>query len=215
MLLIFLGMPGSGKGTISKKLVDKYDYKHISTGDIFRNIISKKTELGLKVKEIIEKGNLVNDETTWEVAKEVLENIDLVTENFILDGYPRNINQNKHLFDWFNLKKFSNYKIIYFDVSEKVVIQRITGRLTCKKCSRIYHKQNNPPKKENICDYDNENLISREDDKIENVKTRIKTYFKTTKPLVDFYSKSKNLITIDASNSIEITMKEIFKILKV
>lgn len=211
MLLIFLGAPGSGKGTISQDMVDNYGYKHISTGNIFRKIIIDKTELGLKVKSIIESGKLVDDEITWEVAKAALESVNLNTENIILDGYPRNIDQSKYLEKWIKEKGFENFKSIYYKVPEEEILKRLTGRLLCKDCGRSFNINSKIPKKEGKCDFCDGILYQREDDKIQNVRVRLDTYKKITEPLIEYFNKKGCLITIDGMllNATELTIKEI------
>ncbi len=198
MLYIFLGAPGSGKGTISDSLVSKHGFKHISTGDIFRKIIASGSELGNKVKELIEGGNLVDDATTWEVAKVALEEYDLATENVIIDGYPRNLVQGKDINDYMVEKGLEDkIKAIFFEVGEEVLLQRLSGRLMCKECGRAYNKFTMLPKEEGKCDIDGGELYQREDDKAENVQVRLDTYKKVTEPLIEYYRDNGGLIVID------------------
>lgn len=211
MLLIFLGLPGSGKGTISSKMVKEYKFNHISTGEIFRKEISDKTELGIKLKKLIESGHLVDDSITWEIAKNSLEKKDINNENIILDGYPRNINQFKLLENWINENNFLKPKLIYFEVSESEILKRLTGRIMCKKCGSTYHKFFLPPIKENICDLDETELLQREDDKIDNVKIRINEYKNATEPLIKYYDEQKILKTINGEASFEFIINEILK----
>lgn len=203
MLIIFLGSPGSGKGTVSYELSKDYKYIHISTGDIFRAAIKSGSEIGNKVKSVLDSGNLVNDELTWEVAKEALEKYDLNKEKIILDGFPRNMVQVKLLDDYVKEIKFNNLKSVYFEVSDEEVIKRLTGRLLCSKCGKGYHKTFNKPKVEGKCDLDNELLIQRKDDQLENVKTRLETYEIQTKPLIIHYKNKENLITINSEKGLE------------
>lgn len=205
MLLVFLGAPGSGKGTTSKKMVDLHGYKHISTGDIFREVIKENTPLGKRVKKIIESGELVDDKTTWEVARHALEQNDLENEKIILDGFPRNIEQAKMLEDWLLEKKLDMPKPQYFEVSLDVILQRLSGRLICSKCGRVYNVISDKPKVKGKCDFDGADLYQREDDKIENVETRLKTYRDVTEPLVKFYADRGDLILINGEASSETT----------
>lgn len=205
MLLIFLGAPGSGKGTVSQRMVKNHGYKHISTGDIFRRIIADKTELGLKVKDLIEGGNLVDDETTWEVAKVALSEVDIINDNVILDGYPRNIHQAELMNAWLVENNLGTPKPIYFEVSEKEILRRLTGRMMCPTCGKAYHKEFMPPTTEGICDIDQSELYQREDDKIENVKVRLDTYKEVTEPLIKHYADEGTLILINGEATSEVT----------
>lgn len=208
MLYIFLGAPGSGKGTISDSLVHKHGFKHISTGNIFRNIISSGSELGNKVKDLIEGGNLVDDATTWEVAKVALDTYDLANEKVILDGYPRNLTQGKDINEYMIEKGLEDkIKAIFFEVSEEVLLQRLSGRLMCKVCSKAYNTLTMQPKEEGKCDIDGGELYQREDDKAENIQVRLETYKKVTEPLINFYKKEGKLISINGEQELSKTTK--------
>ncbi len=205
MLLIFLGAPGSGKGTVSDRMVDHHGYKHISTGDIFRRIIAEESELGLKVKGIIEGGNLVDDATTWEVAKFALEEYDLANENVILDGYPRNIAQAEQLEAYMKEKGLENAKPLYFEVSEEEILRRLSSRIMCKSCGKAYNKITMPTKVEGVCDTCGGEIYQREDDKAENVKVRLDTYKEVTEPMIRYYADLGTLILINGEASSEVT----------
>lgn len=205
MLIIFLGAPGSGKGTIAEKMVSKHGYKHISTGDIFRRIISEETDLGLKVKSIIEGGNLVDDETTWEVAKVALEEVDLINEKVILDGYPRNINQAELLEKYIEEKGLPKPKPLYFEVKEEILVTRLSSRIMCKDCGRSYNKITLPTKVEGVCDVCGGDIYQREDDKPENVEVRLETYKKVTEPLIKHYADIGTLILINGEQDLNVT----------
>ncbi len=205
MLVIFLGAPGSGKGTVADKLVTENGYKHISTGDIFRRIIAEGTELGQKVKGIIDGGNLVDDETTWEVAKVALEELDLNNEKVILDGYPRNIYQAELLEAYMKEKGYEDPIPQYFEVEEKVLLQRLASRVMCRECGRSYHLINRPTKVEGVCDVCQGETYQREDDKPENVQVRLDTYKEVTEPLVKYYADLGTLVLIDGERGTEKT----------
>ncbi len=215
MLTIFLGAPGSGKGTISDILVEENGFKHISTGNIFRNQINSGTELGNKVKAIIEGGNLVDDETTWEVAKTALLELDLQNDKIILDGYPRNIKQNEYMNAWLIEQGFKDVVPIYFEVSNDMLLKRLTGRRMCKTCGKIYHTLFMPPKIENICDIDGNELYQREDDKLENVQVRLDVYENTTKPLIDQLIDNNSIHLVNAEESDkDVIVKNVLEIFK-
>ncbi len=205
MLIIFLGAPGSGKGTIANRMVNNHGYKHISTGDIFRRIISEGTELGLKVKDLIEGGNLVDDETTWEVAKVALEEVDLVNDKVIIDGYPRNIHQAELLDAYLVEKGLPAAKPLYFEVHEDLLIQRLSSRIMCRDCGVAYNKITMPTKVEGVCDTCGGEIYQREDDKAENVQVRLNTYKEVTEPLIKRYADNGTLILINGEASTEVT----------
>lgn len=211
MIIIFLGAPGSGKGTISSVLKEEHGFKHISTGEAFREITKSDTELGRRVKHTIEGGNLVDDQTTWEVCKTILEKYDLQNDNVILDGYPRNVKQAETIDEYVSTNNIDT-KVIFYDVSQEEILKRLGGRLMCSKCGKTYHKINKPPKVEGICDSCGAELITREDDKPENIKVRLVTYDKVTKPVIDYYEGK--VITINAEDGVTSATEQTIKAIK-
>jgi adenylate kinase len=193
MNLVLLGPPGAGKGTVAKKLAEKYGIPHISTGDLFRAAISQETELGLKVKEILAEGGLVPDDLTIGLVKERFAEGD-VKSGFILDGFPRTIPQAQGLEGLTRLDG-----VINFELSDEEVVKRLSGRRIAKKSGRIYHIIFNPPKQEGIDDETGEELITRPDDQEDAVRRRLEVYKKETAPLIDYYTKKGLLVSIDAS----------------
>lgn len=193
MNLILLGPPGAGKGTQAKLLANKLQLKHISTGDLLRRQISLNTKIGLESDNLISQGQFVSDQ----LATTLLEN-ELPKENFILDGYPRNINQ-VHILENMNLKID---KVICLEVSDKIIAQRMSGRKICPACGAMYHDFYHPPAKKDICDCCNNNLIQRKDDKLMTVYERLKIYHKLTEPIINFYSAKKLLLRVSADNPI-------------
>jgi len=193
MNLILLGPPGAGKGTQAKLLANKLQLKHISTGDLLRRQISLNTKIGLESDNLISQGQFVSDQ----LATTLLEN-ELPKENFILDGYPRNINQ-VHILENMNLKID---KVICLEVSDKIIAQRMSGRKICPACGAMYHDFYHPPIKKDICDCCNNNLIQRKDDKLMTVYERLKIYHKLTEPIINFYSAKKLLLRVSADNPI-------------
>ncbi len=191
--IIFLGPPGAGKGTAAKMLAGKYSIPQISTGDIFREAVKKETELGKKVKTIMEKGELVPDELTVSLVRERLTQPD--TEGgYILDGFPRTVKQADEL------SKFQKIvAVINFNISEEEIIRRLSGRRVCKNCGAIYHITDYPPKKEGICDKCGGQLYQRDDDKIEAIKKRLVVYKEQTAPLIDYYREKGLLYDINTS----------------
>lgn len=185
--LIFLGRPGSGKGTYSTKVAKELNIPHISTGDIFRENIKKQTELGKQVQQLVKEGKLVPDEIVNKIAKKRLEEPDC-QNGFILDGYPRTIQQAKTLEEY---KKID--KVLNIDVPEEVIIRRITTRRVCKNCGEVYNILTLKPKQEGICDKCGGELYQRADDTEEAVKIRLKEYEELTQPLIKYY-KNKNIL---------------------
>lgn len=191
MKLLIMGAQGSGKGTQCEQLTKLYNIPAISTGDMFRNIIASGNELGKKVKSIIDAGNLVPDDITLEVLKDRLKKSDC-KNGFILDGFPRTIEQ-AHL-----LEKITKIdKVIFLDVDYNIVIDRITSRRTCPKCGHIHniHFAGSP----DICSECGEKYIVRSDDTEEAIKKRLDTFNKKTLPIVDYYKKQGLVLSVDAS----------------
>lgn len=198
MRLIMLGAPGAGKGTQAKKLANKYNIPHISTGDIFRANIKNKTELGEKAKQFMDKGLLVPDELVVDLVVDRL-NEDDAKEGFILDGFPRTIPQAKALDNTLNDLDMKIDYAVDIDVKDEAIVKRMSGRRACVGCGATYHTITIPPKVEGICDTCGKELILREDDKPETVLKRLGVYHEQTQPLIDYYKEQGILMTIDGS----------------
>lgn len=204
MKIILLGSPGVGKGTYASMIKDKYHLTHISTGDLFREAVAKGTELGKKAKEYMDRGDLVPDELTLEILKKRLERKD--AENFLLDGFPRTINQAEALEKMLGNLKISGMQkkssfssitkidlVLNFYASDKVILQRLSTRIICRKCGAIFNLINKKPKKPGICDLCQGELYQRADETPEVIKDRLKVYREKTRPLEEYYKK-KNLL---------------------
>lgn len=203
MILILLGPPGAGKGSQASLIVDEFGVDHISTGDIFRSNIKNETELGLKVKDIIARGELVSDELTNELVFDRLSN-DSSEKGFMLDGYPRNLNQAKALDKWLEENEKELTGVILIDASEETLISRIAGRRVCKNCGATYHIINHPTKVEGVCDEcGSHDIVQRPDDNEETAKDRIEVYNKQTSPLIDYYEESGKLKRFDGNKEID------------
>ena len=192
MKLIFLGPPGAGKGTLAVKVEKILNILQISTGSIFRAAVAAQSPLGLKLKTIMDSGQLVDDQTTIELVKERLA-MDDVQKGYILDGFPRTIAQAEAL------STFSKVdKVVNFDIPDSGVIERLGGREVCRKCGFNFHKIFNKPSKEGICDHCGGEVYVRDDDKPEAIQKRLEVYRQQTAPLIDYYRQKGLLIDIDA-----------------
>jgi len=197
--LIFLSPPGAGKGTHARHVSEDYEIPKISIGEMFRNEVKKGTELGKKLNSYMERGVLVPNEITIKILKKRLEEPDC-KKGFILDGYPRTIEQADALEGITEIDL-----VVNFVLSREELMTRITNRLTCPKCQRVYNLKNDPPKKEGQCDNcgPEGKLYMREDQKPEVVKQRLQTYEKETAPLIDYYKKKGILADFNCEGSVE------------
>lgn len=213
MILIMLGLPGAGKGTQAKKLSRKYNIPHISTGDIFRSAIQNETELGKKAKEYLDSGGLVPDELTNNIVRERLKEDDC-QNGFILDGFPRTINQAEAFDKMLADMNKSLDLALYINVTKEELIRRLSHRRTCPNCGAVYHLDYDPPEKEGICDKCGGELIQRSDDKEEVVKERLRINSKNLEKLIEFYEEENKLTTVKSDAGIEEVFKKIDKIVK-
>ena len=208
MRLILLGPPGAGKGTQASAIVKRYNIPHISTGDIFRANIKEGTKLGTMAQEYMNKGLLVPDELVVTIVKDRLTKDDC-KEGFLLDGFPRTVNQAEALDKELSSLGIKLDKVINIEADRDILIQRAIGRRICKECGATYHVKNNPPKVEGVCDIDQGELFQRSDDNEATVSTRIEVYLDQTQPLIDYYDQQGLILNIDGINSIEDTFKTI------
>ena len=200
MKLIFLGAPGAGKGTLAEYVVKNIGLPHISTGVIFRSAISAGSPLGLKVKSIIDAGKLVDDETTIELVKERLAQDD-VQKSYILDGFPRTIPQAEALAGFSVVDK-----VINLNIPDSLAVERLGGRIVCRKCGHNFHAVNDIPKQEGVCDHCGGEVYTRDDDKAEAIQKRLEVYRAQTAPLIEYYRNKGVLVDIDASLTISDTV---------
>jgi adenylate kinase len=205
-----LGAPGAGKGTQAKKIAAKYNIPHIATGDIFRANLKEGTELGKKAKSYMEQGLLVPDELVVDIVVDRLKECE---NGYVLDGFPRTIPQAEaHTAILNKIGKKLDY-VLEFDVPDENIINRMAGRRACINCGATYHTEFNPPKTEDVCDVCGNKLVLRYDDAPETVKKRLEIYHEQTQPLIDFYSNSDVLRTIDGTLEIDEVFQNIVKIL--
>ncbi len=212
MRLIVVGGPGAGKGTHAKIISEKYNIPHISTGDIFRENIKNKTELGKKVDDYLKSGKLVPDELTLNIIKDRLGKEDCIN-GFILDGFPRTVNQADCLNEMIeNMGGKIDY-VINFHANDDILVKRMTGRRTCPKCGTVFNMNFNPPKIGEICDNCGTKVAKRQDDDEKTVVERIRVYHEQTEPVIDYYTRKRLLKTVDSSKNVEHTSDQLCEIL--
>lgn len=197
-VVILLGPPGSGKGTQAVRLTKELDIPHISTGDLFRENISKNTELGKRAKEYTNAGKLVPDELVLDMLFDRVKRPDCA-KGYLLDGFPRTLPQ-AEAFGKF-LPSTAELIVLNLDVPDELIVKRIEGRLTCKQCGNIHNRYFSPPQKESECDKCGGQLEQRADDNAQVVIERLRQYHNQTKPLIEYYSKKGVLSTVDGTKS--------------
>ena len=212
MKIIMLGAPGAGKGTQAKKIADKYQIPHISTGDIFSANIKEGTELGKKAKSYMDQGQLVPDELTMELIMDRFQNPDC-KNGYVLDGFPRTIPQAEALTEALAKKGDTIDYAINVEVPDENIINRMGGRRACLACGSTYHIVYAPTRVEGICDRCGEKLVLRDDDKPETVKNRLNVYHNQTQPLIEYYTRQGKLAEVDGTQSMEDVFNAIVKIL--
>ena len=213
MDLILLGLPGAGKGTQAARITKKYDLPHISTGDMFRAAMKNETELGKEAKKYMDAGDLVPDQVTNGIVEERLDEDDAQT-GFLLDGYPRTINQAQALEDMLEDKGRSLDTVLYIQVDKEILLERLTGRFICSNCGATYHKTNKQPEKEGVCDVcGSTDFYQRDDDKPETVKRRIQVNEDQTNDLVDFYKDRGIVARVDGQGDPNDVFEDVKEIL--
>lgn len=213
MNLILLGLPGAGKGTQATRIVDTYGIPHVSTGDMFRAAIKNETQLGLKAKSFMDAGDLVPDDVTNGIVKERLQEAD-TEKGFLLDGYPRTLNQAEALQNNLESLGKSLDTVIHIEVPKDILMQRLTGRFICSKCGATYHKTNNPPKVEGKCDRcGGHDFHQREDDKPETVENRVQVNDELTQTLLKFYQERDLVYTVNGQEDPDVVFEKIRTIL--
>lgn len=209
MNILLFGPPGAGKGTQSSLLIERKGMKHISTGDLFRAAIKNKTPLGLKVKEVLDRGQLVSDDLTVSLVEEALAS--LGSKSFILDGFPRTTAQADALAELLKRRNLTLDRVISLKVPNELLMGRLTGRRVCKNCGTTYHVDAKPPKVANVCDVCGGEVVQRPDDRPEAISTRLEAYESSTRPLKAYYEDRKLLREIDGTGETEDVFKRVLK----
>ncbi len=210
MKIVLLGPPGAGKGTQAKVLAQRLNLPHISTGDILRQNVKEGTELGKKTKDIMNQGGLVSDDLVTLMLTDRLSKPD-AKNGFILDGYPRNLNQAKVLDKILQEKNTCLSFVVYLDTSEPVIIQRLTGRLVCRECGANFHITNMPPKVKGACDNCGGVLYQRDDDKEATIRKRLEVYKKEVADLILYYDESGKLRSVSADEDQDLVLNKIIQ----
>ncbi len=212
MNIILMGLPGAGKGTQASEIVKKFPIPHISTGDMFRKAIKDETDLGKEAKSYMDRGELVPDEVTVGIVKERISEDD-AKKGFLLDGFPRTIDQAESLSQIMSELDREIDAVINIEVPEEELMNRLTGRRICEKCGTTYHLVFNPPKVDGICDIDGGKLYQREDDNPDTVSNRLSVNVKQSKPILEYYNNKGVLKNIDGSKDIDEVTKDVIDIL--
>lgn len=213
--IIFLAPLAAGKGTVSDYLVDNYNYEHISTGELFREIIKTGSDLGQEIDRIIMSGALVSDELTIKIFKEKLESLDK-NKPFVLDGFPRNLNQAKMLNELLASTNITNNVVVFLNIDYDLGLKRTLGRVVCPNCKRSYniYFEETKPLRDNICDNCEIELERRHEDTEETFKKRFNTYINETKDVITFYKDNGLLKEVDASRNIQDVIEDVLSIIK-
>ena len=212
MNIILMGLPGAGKGTQASEIVKKFPIPHISTGDMFRKAIKDETDLGKEAKSYMDRGELVPDEVTVGIVKERISEDD-AKKGFLLDGFPRTIEQAEALNNIMSELGRNIDAVINIEVPEEELMNRLTGRRICEKCGTTYHLVFNPPKVDGVCDIDGGKLYQREDDNPETVSNRLSVNVKQSKPILEYYEDKGVLNNIDGAKDIDQVTKDVIDIL--
>jgi adenylate kinase len=211
--VILLGAPGAGKGTQVDNIAKQLSLVQLSTGDLFRQAVSKGTDLGKLAQKYMAEGKLVPDEITISMVMDQMEKEDKKS-GVVFDGFPRSLKQAQALDEALGKVNKKIDKVIYINVSEEELLKRLSGRWICRNCQTPYHILTSPPKKEGKCDKCGGEIYQRPDDAVETVKKRLKVYFTETAPLIEYYKKSRKLFEVDGEGDINNISKRIIDSLK-
>jgi adenylate kinase len=208
LFLVFMGPPGAGKSTMAKKLIADYGLAHFSTGDIIREKLANDPEFKAEFDALIKAGKLLDDERTKQLLLEKMQKTD-ISNGFILDGYPRTVNQAKDLERIMKELGKELNAVIYFSLPEDAAVERLTKRLQCPKCGKIYNLASVKPRVDGICDDCGSKLVTRADDEAETIRRRFREYEEKTKPVVDYYRSKGLLYEIDVNDTVDANYKKL------
>jgi adenylate kinase len=211
MRIVLLGAPGAGKGTQCKRIVGRYGLQHLSSGDILRQERAEGSELGNKAQGYMDSGGLVPDDIIVEMMVGAIRKAPAA--GFILDGFPRTVNQAAELDKALAPANQKIHAVLNLLIDDEVVMERMSGRRSCPRCGAVYHVENLKPKVEGICDQDGSKLVQRQDDNREVVANRLKTYHEQTEPVVDYYKNNGMVYDVDASKGVDEVSAMIFETL--
>jgi len=212
MRLVLLGPPGAGKGTLASALKERFSVPHISTGDILREEMKNNTPLGQEAKRHVESGGLVPDEVVTKLIEYKLSQNNAVDKGYMLDGFPRTETQAEDLDKILSGLNREIDNAVYLEASLPVVIKRLTGRRVCRHCGAIFHIENDPPKKDGVCDECGGEVYQRPNDNEETIKTRMNVYLENTKPVIDYYEVQGKLKKVDADKNSQEVLGVLLKI---
>jgi adenylate kinase len=209
MRVVLLGAPGAGKGTHCKRIVGRYGLLHLSSGDILRRERAEGTDLGKKAQSYMDAGTLVPDDLIVEMMSKAIAGAP--DGGFVLDGFPRTVNQAEALDRSLAKQNRDIDVVINLQVDDSVVVERITGRRSCPKCGAVYHVKNMPPKQDGVCDNDRTPLVQRPDDTAEVVKNRLATYYEQTEPVVEYYKTRRDVRDVAADGDADAVAAVLFE----
>lgn len=202
MNVVFLGPPGSGKGTQAKRVAETFGLKHISTGDVFREAIGRGSELGIEIKAYVDNGKLVPDDLVSRVVFEHLKKSG-VQGSYLLDGYPRTVEQAHDLDGFVKREGTTLDAVVVFDIDPEELVKRLVARRQCPSCKEVFNLATRPPKKEGTCDNCGAALAQRPDDTEEVIRRRLEVYERLTAPLLEFYASHPGFVRVNAKQEIE------------
>lgn len=211
MYVLLLGAPGAGKGTQADKVVEVFGFKHVASGDVMRAMREEQTELGAKVREYYDQGLLVPDDV---VIEAMLSKVQGGAPGYLLDGFPRTAAQARALDLALEAAGRRINAVVYINVSEGELLERLTGRWICRNGDAVYHETNNPPKKAGVCDQCGGELYQRPDDTREAGQTRLQVYFEQTAPLIDYYRERGVLVEVNGEQSIDTVQEDLLRVLR-
>ena len=212
MILIFFGPPGAGKGTQAKFIVENFNIPQVSTGDMLRENVKNNTSLGIEAKKFMDSGELVPDTVILNMMEDRIRKKDC-KKGFILDGFPRTINQADGLTTLLSQLNMNIDHVLVLSVHDDIIVERMGGRRVHSASGRVYHIKYNPPKKSGLDDITNEELITRNDDQENTVRKRLQIYKEQTEPIINYYNNYNIVHTINGESSIEIIKNTIYNIL--